>query len=209
MKCIEKQWLRVSMWAAAALTNEAMFTLPVRLLRSLSTLQVRSRNGSIPAVIVLCSSTEARDKLLLKPIRCFLSTLWANVLMKQALRCHALLQSSPVQTSNSHWNENHFFFFSFLNFWAGGGCIISCDRVSLQSSNLVCIQGINTLLRGHHFVWSEHSCSQLERNRFTSSFESVEVTQCRLQAITCWKRDPFNLKVAPRWRRIIQTSHSN
>lgn len=45
-----------------------------------------------------------RDEPLLKPIRCFLSTRGANVLMKRALRSHVVLQSSAAPTSNARWN---------------------------------------------------------------------------------------------------------
>lgn len=67
-----------------------MFTLPVRLLWSLPTLQARFRSGSITAVIVLCSSTEAETSLLWNQLDAFYRLMeqmsWWNSLCAAATR---------------------------------------------------------------------------------------------------------------------------
>lgn len=123
--------------------------------------------------------------------------------MKLALRGRAVLRSPLVLTSHACCSETTPFL-SACTSRASGGCIFSCDRVSQQSPKFVCIQGTDALLQGHHFVCSQHPWSQLERNKFTSGFESVEV-QTRSNSLL-QKDNCFHLKVTQRCERTIQTA---
>lgn len=112
-----------------------MFTLPVRLLWSLSTLQARSRSGSITAVIVLCSSTEAGTSLFWNQLDAFYR------LVEQMSRWNTLFSSPRWRWEVMFVETKQLLFPCALDFWASGGRVVSCDRVSQQSSKLVCIRG--------------------------------------------------------------------
>lgn len=110
-----------------------------------------------------------RDKPLLKQIRCFLSTRGVNVPVKRVL----LGPCSSVVLTGSHaeclLKRNTLFslWTLLLSFWR------MCRQLWRgQPTVWLCIQDTNKHLLGHHFIWSQHSWSQEEKNKFTSTFQN-------------------------------------